>query len=171
MMRKKGPAVPPDTAALLRYVSGDSPLAEADWIRRWVAANPDREASIAELREAWERGAMPTAKWDGAALWSRIESEMVREDSRSPGQEPSDARERFSFAPHRYGGGSSLARRIIYAAAAALIVLAAGTAIVHSPQVRPSTTTIPAMREVTTAHGEPATLSLAAGSTVTQAPG
>jgi transmembrane sensor len=171
MTRKKGTATPPDTAALLRYVSGESPLAEADWIRRWVAANPDREASIAELRDAWDRGAMPLAEWDGAALWKRIESDMAPEKSWSPVHHISGAGEKFSFSPYRDRGDSSFARRMIYAAAAALIVAAAGTAIVRAPQGRSHTPTVAVMREVTTAHGETATLSLADGSTVTLAPG
>jgi transmembrane sensor len=171
MTRKKGSATPPDAAALLRYVSGESPLAEADWIRRWVAAEPNREASIAELRDAWERGAAPIAEWNGAPLWSRIESAMALEKSGSPIHDIPSPGEKFSFSPYRDRGNPSFSRRVIYAAAAVLIMAAAGTAVVHAPRDHSRTATATAMREVTTAHGETATLSLADGSTVTLAPG
>jgi transmembrane sensor len=171
MTRKKNAATPPDAAALLRYVSGESPLAEADWIRRWTASNPDREASIAELRDAWKRGTLPVAKWDGTALWHRIESEMGREKTGSPIYELPRAAEKFSFSPYRDRDNSSFARRVIYGVAAAAVVAVAGTAIVHSPRERPAAPSVPAMREVTTARGETATLSLADGSSVTLAPG
>lgn len=171
MTRKRTPAPPPDTAALLRYISGESPLAEADWIRRWVAADPHRAASIAELRDAWERESPPVPEWDGTALWHRIESDMGRERSESSATEPPRSAERFSFSPYREQGGSSFARRVLYAVAAAAVVALAGTAIVRSPHERPRAPALPAMREVTTASGETATLSLADGSTVTLAPG
>jgi len=87
----------------------------------------------------------------------------IEELSRSP--------ERFSFAPHHDHRDSSLARRVIYAAAACLVAAVAGTAMVHTPHRDPPAQAIPAMREVTTARGETATLSLADGSTVTLAPG
>jgi len=61
-------------------------------------------------------------------------------------------------------------RRLIFAIAAVIVVAAAGTALVHTPD-REHAPSVAAMREVTTARGETATLSLADGSTVTLAPG
>src|SRR4051812_37578451 len=109
MTRKRSPTTAPDSAALLRYVSGESPLAEADRIRRWAAADLDRDASIAELRDAWERGTAPAATWDGTALWGRIEAEMGRRQSGPLKRELAPAPEKFSFAPYR-DRDSSLAR-------------------------------------------------------------
>jgi transmembrane sensor len=171
MTRKKTSATPPDTAALLRYVSGESTLAEADWIRRWAAANPDREASIAELRDAWDRSTLPAVAWNASALWHRIESEMSREKTGAPTHELPRAAEKFAFAPYGDRTDASLARRVLYAVAAAAVLAVAGTAIVRSPRAASPAPVIPAMREVTTARGETATLSLADGSTVTLAPG
>jgi ferric-dicitrate binding protein FerR (iron transport regulator) len=171
MTRKRSITTPPDAAALLRYVSGESPLAEADWIRRWATADPDREASIAELRSAWERGARRQAEWDGTALWSRIEAAMGEETRGSPAEELPHGAEKFSFAPYRNRDDSSLVRHLIYAIAAVLVVAVAGAAIVRTPHAGAPETPAPVMREVTTARGETATLSLADGSTVTLAPG
>jgi ferric-dicitrate binding protein FerR (iron transport regulator) len=171
MTRKRSTTFPPDAAALLRYVSGESPIAEADWIRRWAAADQNREASLAELREAWERGTGPVAEWDGTALWSRIESQMSRDTSPSSLPAPSPAAEKFSFAPFRDRGDSSRARHFMYAVAAVLVVAFAGAAIVRTPHDGSHAPVTAPMREVTTALGETATLSLADGSTVTLAPG
>lgn len=171
MTRKRSITTPPDTAALLRYLSGESPLAEADWIRRWIAADVHRAASIAELREAWERGTSHGAEWDGAPLWSRIEAGMGAENSAPSIQERPRASEKFAFAPHRDRGNSSILRRVTYASAAAVVLAAIGIGIVHSPNSGSRAPVTPVMREVTTARGETATLSLADGSTVTLAPG
>jgi ferric-dicitrate binding protein FerR (iron transport regulator) len=96
---------------------------------------------------------------------------MALEKSGSPVRGLPGAGEKFSFSPYRDGSNSSFTRRVLYAAAAALMVAAAATAFVHAPPDRSHTAAATAMREVTTAHGETATLSLADGSTVTLAPG
>jgi transmembrane sensor len=170
MTRKRSITTPPDSAALLRYLSGESPLAEADWFRRWIAADEHRAASIAELREAWERGSSPAAEWDGASLWSRIEAGMSAEDGAPSIDQRPRISEKFSFAPHRDSGNSSILRRVTYAIAAAVVLAVVSTGIVHSPNSVSRPPVTPVMREVTTASGETATLRLADGSTVTLAP-
>jgi transmembrane sensor len=171
MTRKRSTTTPPDAAALLRYVSGESPLAEADWIRRWAAADKDREASIAELHDAWQRGTLPVEEWNSAPLWSRIESEMDRASSESLIEKFAPTSQRFSFAPYRDRGDSFVARRLAYAVAALLILAVTATGIVRTRHDNVPAPVTHAMREVTTTRGETATLSLADGSTVTLAPG
>jgi len=61
----------PRPDALLRYVSGTSPLAEAESIRIWAAGDPDRAASIEELRAAWNQNAIPP-QWDKGEVWDRL---------------------------------------------------------------------------------------------------
>src|SRR5687767_6478710 len=77
----------PDSAALLRYVSGQSPLAEAESIRAWLAADPARQASIDELHAAWSTPAAAPA-WNGADVWAKLSTELSRPAAPMPADRP-----------------------------------------------------------------------------------
>lgn len=66
----------PDSAAILRYVSGESPLPEAEAIRAWLAGDPSRQASIEEVRRAWTVPAPQVPAWDRDGVWSTIANEL-----------------------------------------------------------------------------------------------
>src|SRR5215211_230545 len=66
----------PDSAALLRFVSGQSTLPEAEAIRNWLAADPARQVSIDELRAAWQSTPTAVPAWDRAGVWARLSAEL-----------------------------------------------------------------------------------------------
>src|SRR5262245_45044352 len=94
----------PDDAALLRYVSRESPLAESRAISEWLEADPDLAASVAELRAAWSsRQQAPDAWFDASAVWERLaaETQPTKPPRRhsSPNVIPLAVRQRSRVAP------------------------------------------------------------------------
>jgi transmembrane sensor len=68
---------PIDSAALLRFISGESPSAERATIQRWMAAAPANRAEVDRLARAWELSATRREPlWDLDGLWSGIEQEI-----------------------------------------------------------------------------------------------
>ncbi|HEY8312252.1 MAG TPA: FecR domain-containing protein [Gemmatimonadaceae bacterium] len=160
------PAPEPQTDALLRYISGASPLAEASAVQAWAAADPDREATIEELRSAWSLDASAPV-WDRDAVWKRLEGETSKPDvarATRAGSITSDPSRR----PGRYSRAATPGMR--YLAAAAIVVMVASLAITSPwkrvPVPEPSALTA---REVVTHRGQRAVLDLADGSRVTLA--
>lgn len=74
----------PDDAALLRFISGESPLAESQAIEEWLAAAPDRAASLYELRAAWSTPDRRDAHFEKAKVWHRIATQTRRPSQRQP---------------------------------------------------------------------------------------
>ena len=68
------PTPEPNAAALARYLSGESGPAEAEAIRRWIEAAPERRRSFEALKAAWSAAAERSGPWDLDAMWSRIAS-------------------------------------------------------------------------------------------------
>lgn len=161
------PAPEPQIDALLRYVSGVSPLAEANAIEAWAAADPDREATIEEIRSAWSLESSPPV-WDREGVWRRLEAESANPDIARVTHGVSTTRDR-SLRMGRYSRAATHGRR--YLAAAATIVIIAAVAITttykQSPVAEQSAVTT---REVVTHRGQRAVLDLADGSRVTLAP-
>ncbi len=64
----------PDTdwAALARYLSGESASGEAEAIRRWIDASPERSILVDGLRQVWSEAAVPQGEWDVEAALPRI---------------------------------------------------------------------------------------------------
>jgi transmembrane sensor len=151
----------PDAAALLRFVSGQSALAEAEVIRSWIAADPGRQSSIEELRAAWESTPAAVPAWDRDGVWARLRSEL----GGTAASTPDDVSSRH--ATRRFAAHSALAPRhwssAVARAAAILLIVGAGAAL--ALQVRSAG---PAeMHEITTAHGQRTVIELADGSRVT----
>jgi ferric-dicitrate binding protein FerR (iron transport regulator) len=135
----------PDDAAILRYVSGESSLAESQQIEDYLAADPDLAASIAELRAAWSSPPPSTPSWQKADVWHRISAEI----------RPS----RLAKPTRRWQWPVAIA---------ATLVLATGISIYQA--LRPVAPELPiSWREVTTARAQQAVLDLADGSRVTLA--
>jgi transmembrane sensor len=158
----------PDIAAILRYVSGQSPLPESEVIRSWLALNPRRQATIEELRSAWlSQTQVPT--WDKIGVWNRLTTELA-----NPSEEHIVNAGRVTRQPAmKHSARSSLAHRFgwesLAIAAGITLLVGAGAAPIwrHSTV---STNESIAMREVATARGQQAVLDLADGSRVTLAP-
>ena len=151
----------PDFAALLRFVSGQSALPEAEAIRSWLAADPDRQASVDELRAAWQSTPTAAPAWDRDGVWAKLSSELARTSAGAPAETPRrQTARRFDVQP-------ALARRrwTFSANKAAAILILAGTGAALT--LRPWRAVPVEMREITTAHGQRTVMELADGSRVT----
>src|SRR5436190_8511652 len=148
------PIPEPNAAALARYLSGESGPAEAQAIRRWLEADPERRRSLEELKAAWSAAAQRSGPWDLDAMWSRIAAQMTR-----PPAPPALQVEREVDAPRgRDVKAWSLFR---WGAIAATVVLVSGAAIWQLSHQPPAP-----MREVVTARGQRAELRFGDGSRV-----
>ena len=147
----------PDVAALLRYVSGQSPLAEADAIRVWIAADPAREATIDELRKAWN--VEPTsAAWDKQGVWARLSTELSTDEPA-----PSHV-QRPRIFPATLSNTRTSAWRTFAKAAVVLIAIGGGASLYRYVALsKPAPVT---MREVATARGQQSVVDLVDGSRV-----
>ncbi len=139
---------------MLRYVSGESPLAEAQAICEWLDADRDFAASVAELQAAWNQPATPTETWDKAGVWNRISEQM-----RSPRQSGPVVRQRRVVSTRKWQWPVGIA-----AAAVLMLTLVRFGARPDRNSVEPVT-----YREVKTARGQQAVLDLPDGSRVTLA--
>jgi transmembrane sensor len=157
----------PRPDALLRYVSGASPLAEAESIRIWAAGSPDRAASIEELRAAWSQNAAPP-QWDKGEVWNRLAHHIPgtgigAENATNPAVVI--RRPPLTNYPARSRRTSSY-----LAMAATVLVLAGGGAYATMHKRSQNATSVGApMREIATTRGQQATLDLADGTRVTLA--
>jgi transmembrane sensor len=150
----------PDSAALLRYVSGQSPLAEAEAVRAWIGADPARQASIDELRAAWSTPAA-VPMWDGAGVWAKLSTELAQPTQpEHAGRPPRQSAPTFA---RRIAPASAAWTRVAARAAAIVAVVGAGALMV----ARPWSAEPVEMRELVTTHGQRTTVTLADGSRVT----
>lgn len=63
--------------ALARFLAGESPPAEADAVRAWLAEHPERQARLDALDRAMDRGAPPApARLDVEAALARVHGRM-----------------------------------------------------------------------------------------------
>jgi transmembrane sensor len=144
----------PDDAALLRFISGESPLAESESIREWIAADPALAASVEELRAAWATSAADVPTWDKDGVWNRIAAET--RSVRAPAKVPS-----FAVRPRR--------QWMPLAIAAVLTLVIGGGAAVVWQRSAASVADAVTMREVVTGRAQQAVLDLPDGSRVTLA--
>lgn len=150
----------PDPVALLRYLSGQSPLPESEAIRAWLAADPDRQASIAELQAAWSVPPPVTPAWDRAGVWERLGTELP---AVARGDEARDAQ-----GESRPGGLRATAVRRHWRAAArwaAVVLVVAGVGGAWLSGIESEQPV--GMREHSTAPGQRSVIDLADGTRVT----
>jgi transmembrane sensor len=178
-IRRPIPEPRPD--ALLRYVSGASPLAEAESIRIWAAGNAERTASIEELRAAWnQKAAAP--EWDKGGVWDRLAQHIpgakvsalqatdpatdpATGPATGPATDPATVLRRPPLTRYVQRSRWSASHWLI--AAAALVLAGSG---VYATTHKSPESVIPAnapAREVVTTRGQQATLDLADGTRVT----
>ena len=144
----------PNAAALARYLSGESGPAEAEAIRRWIEADPERHQRLEELKAAWSAASEQPGGWDLDAMWSRIAAQMAQ-----PTEPPALKVERSPHVGSRGNrAGSPLFR---WGAIAATLILVSGAAIWQLRRHPPVQ-----MREVVTARGQRAELRFGDGSRV-----
>ncbi|MEO9117200.1 MAG: FecR domain-containing protein [Gemmatimonadaceae bacterium] len=159
------PAPEPQIDALLRYVSGASPLAEANSISAWAAADPDREATIEEIRAAWLLEAAPPA-WDREGVWRRLAGEISNPDIARSVRPVVPNRKLLTPMRHYTAAASPLRR---YLAAAAVVLVVAAITVSNWDRSPIPVQTATTMRDIVTHTGQRAVLQLADGSHVTLA--
>ncbi len=148
------PTPEPNAAALARYLSGESGPAEAEAIRRWIEADPERRRSLEALKAAWSAATEGSGPWDLDAMWSRIAAQMTRPPAAPALQVKPEAE-----APRRRGIKAWPLLR--WGTIAATVVLVSGVAIWQLRHQPPAP-----MREVVTARGQRAELRFGDGSRV-----
>jgi anti-sigma factor RsiW len=87
-----------DWEALARYLAGESPPAEAEAVRRWLDARPDRAELVAVLGGAVDRLAfVPPSDLDVEAALRRVHERMAEPDVRPlvPRADPQPPRPMF----------------------------------------------------------------------------
>ncbi len=148
------PTPEPNAAALARYLSGESGPAEAEAIRRWIEADPERRRGLEDVKAAWSAAAEQSGGWDLDAMWSRIAAQMTR-----PPAPPALQVEREVDAPR--GRDVKAWPMLRWGAIAATVVFVSGAAIWQLRHQPPAP-----MREVVTARGQRAELRFGDGSRV-----
>ena len=146
-------ASPPDWDAIARFLAGESPAAEAEAVRAWLAAHPADRQVVERLSEA---AAVPLADVDVEAALRNVHSRMTVQPSAS----------RFTVV--RGNGGrwrpSFVVPSLLAAAAAAFAV-----AVLRRPHADPSA--VAAVAQVyTTAVGQRDSITLSDGSHVILGP-
>jgi len=156
----------PESAAVLRYLSGESPLPEAERIRAWLALDPQRSASIDELRAAWNTPAAVPPSWDRAAVWASIANELNGSGATMarnvPSRKPA-ARGGWS-RPNRWSAG------VRGVAMASLIVALVAIAIPVVQTAKRSASARTTVREYATTSAQRLSVALTDGSSVMLAP-
>jgi transmembrane sensor len=140
-----------DHATLARYLSGECGPLEAERIRRWIEADPERRRRMEALGAAWAEAQSGGPAWNPDALWKRISARMDQPAERTPLNLVTRSRRRVTLP----------------LAAAAVALLATGIFLIEQ---RIGLTRIAeqpaAMREVATAAGQRAQVKLGDGSSV-----
>jgi ferric-dicitrate binding protein FerR (iron transport regulator) len=159
-----------DPITLARFLSGESDAAEAARVRRWIASDPANAELVAQLRPAWAPDASRDEGWDVDGAWRRMKMHV--------GSQPAPSGKQGRRPSHRPAVMPLTSRarprwRMPVAIAAALVVAIGVWHTGHAPErhghdVRPADA---AVRELTTAAGERAGITLGDGIDVMLAPG
>ena len=151
-----------DWARLAQYFAGACTPAEADEVRRWIEAEPERQQLVDELRAAWDAAAMPGTVWDTPTAWHRLSARLRSRELRAAaalvrGSGPVSGRTSWSQAQRKLAIAASVVLALTGGGALAWWVRAArsGRAAVAAH-----------LREVRTRPGQRAQFRLTDGSRV-----
>jgi len=59
-------------ARVARHLAGEETPEEAEATRRWIEADPERQAIVGRLTGIWSAAAAPPRRWDSQAAWERV---------------------------------------------------------------------------------------------------
>jgi len=150
-----------DWARLAQYFAGACTPAEADEVRRWIEADPERQRLVEDLRAAWDAAATPGTAWDTPTAWQRLSARLRSRERRTPAALVRDS------GPI-YGRTSWFqAQRKLAIAATVVLALTGGGALAWWARVaRSGRPVAAALREVRTRPGQRAQIRLTDGSRV-----
>jgi transmembrane sensor len=143
----------PTDTTLARYLSGECDPAEAEAIRRWIEADPERRRRVDALRAAWLEAGRAPVQWDTEAMWTGVSAQMDQPPAPAPlrvipaAGSRAHVRQRQWFARHHSSW---------WAVAASLLIVAgsAGTALWLADRT-PAPASVPRpMREIATTKGQ-----------------
>ncbi len=148
---------------LARYLAGECTPQEAEEIRRWLEADPERQRLAEELKPAWDAATTSSTNWDTPASWQRLAARVrARERRADVALVQPEGRDRW---PRRRSWWPPAV------AAAAIVAITVGGLLWRvGHQSSTSATSVHALREVRTAAMQRATVRLADGSRVVLAP-
>jgi len=163
-----------------RYLAGEATAKEVAAVEWWAAADPDRQAELDLLRHLWGTAAALPSAARVDAMWRDLSAQMRASaeqegGSATPGRSTPAARPRVSRRVPRFvvHPGSRRSWRRSAGALAAGLVLVAGAALARRElATRPAAPALAAQppREIVTARGQRATITLVDGTQVTLGP-
>ena len=150
-----------DGLRLTKYVSGQCTAEEAAAVRRWIASDPSRERTVAELEAAWRAAGRAPYEWGVDEGWRQLEA--ARRDRNRPSFRLIHSTRRTPPAIVMRESGTPIWR----IAAAVLVIAGASFAVYRAmaPATRPAMQAN-ALTEVATLRGQRATLRLPDGTRV-----
>jgi transmembrane sensor len=148
-------------ARLAQYFAGTCTPEEADEVRRWIEADPERQRLVDELRGAWEAAAVPGTAWDTPAAWQRLSARLRSRERRTPA-----ALVRGGWPVYGGTSWSRTQRKLAIAAAVVLTVTGGGALAWWARVARWGRPVAAALREVRTRPGQRAQFRLTDGTRV-----
>src|SRR2546429_31080 len=141
-----------DWARLAQYFAGACTPAEADGVRHWIEAEPERQQLVDELRAAWDAAATPGTAWDTPTAWQRLSARLRSRERRTPA-----ALVRDSWPIYGRWSWSQAQRKLAIAASAGLALAGGGARAWWVRAARAWRAVVAAhLREVRTRPGQPA---------------
>jgi transmembrane sensor len=143
----------PTDTTLARYLSGECDLAEAEAVRRWVEADPERQRRVEALRELWLQAGRPPVQWDTEAMWAGVSVQMDQPPAPGPlrviaaTDSRAHLRQRKWFARHHSSWWAVAASLLLVAGSAGTVLWWADRTPVPASVPRP-------MREIATTKGQ-----------------
>lgn len=137
---------------LARYAAGESPAAEADKVRTWLAEAPGRAELLSTLvRAVGALASKPPTDLDVEAAWRRVAERIDQPDVRE-------------LPVRRW-------RTIVLRAAAAVALLVGGVAVWRAARLNDVAVQVAAVRIITTPRGQTDSMRLSDGTRVVLGPG
>lgn len=154
-----------DLTRIANYLAGEGAAHERAETERWIAEDPKRRAVVDSLRAPWIRAGRPEPQLDVDRAWEQLQRRQAARDVPEAAQPHAQISHRhvLQLMPR-----SPWSRGTLWTRAAAVIAVVSAGALatqlaLRSPSAQP---VAPAMRDVATARGQRAMLTLGDGSRV-----
>jgi transmembrane sensor len=155
-----------DITRIANYVAGEGSRDQRAETERWIAADPARAEMVDAIRDAWVRAGSGEPQLDVDRAWEKVQRRQAARDMSESAAPRAPA---AAVARHRVLElMPRSSRRVVWARAAAVILVVGAGAVLTRLMTWSPEAKVPAaaMREVATARGQRATVTLSDGSRV-----